>query len=405
MGAGGAHPFGVQAYETWTGPTDRCSRVEARNGAQLRKGAEAALRGRRPRLEVVFEDALTRWDGEEVAVRFDEPTQTWMFVGVHSTVLGPAMGGTRMKSYAAPEDGLRDVLRLSAAMSYKQATAGVPYGGGKAVLAVPDVPPPGSSERRTLLLRYAALVDSLHGTYVTAADMNTASPDMDVIGERTTHVLGRSRDHGGAGDPAPGTALGVYQGIRSTWRHVTGSPDLAGVRVLIQGAGSVGDRLADHLHDAGATVLVADVDPVRAEKTAQRVGGSVVEADSVIGTECDVYAPCATGAVLTAETIPSLACRVVAGAANNQLGEPEDAALLQQRGILYAPDYVINAGGVIHLAGYETLGWDDAMMQARLAGIGETLLQLYRTSEDEGISTAEAADRLARARIEAGPRG
>src|SRR5436309_1234834 len=300
-----------------------------------------------------------------------------MFVGVHSTVLGPAMAGTRMKAYSAPGDGLGDVLRLSQAMTFKQAAAHLPYGGGKAVLAVPNVPPPGSSARREILLRYAALVDSLHGTYVTAADMNTGAPDMDVIGERTNHVLGRSRDRGGAGDPAPGTALGVFHGIRSTWRHVSGSPDLAGVRVLIQGTGSVGDRLADHLHEAGATVLAADVDPARAEKTAERVGGSVVDADAVIGTACDVYAPCATGAVLTPNTIPELACRVVAGAANNQLGEPEDAALLQRRGILYAPDYVINAGGVIHLAGYETLGWDDAMMQARLAGIGETLLQLY----------------------------
>jgi leucine dehydrogenase len=349
----------------------------------------------------VFEDVLARWDGEEVAVRFDEPTRTWMFVGVHSTALGPAMGGTRMKTYPQPEDGLKDVLRLSSAMSYKQAAAGTPYGGGKAVLAVPSVPAPGSSDRRTILLRYAALVDSLGGTYVTAADMNTAAPDMDVIAERTTHVLGRSRDRGGAGDPAPGTALGLFHGIRSTWHHLTGSPDLSGVGVLIQGVGSVGDRLADHLHEAGATVLAADVDPARAEKTAERVGGSVVDADAVIGTVCDVYAPCATGAVLNAETIPKLACRVVAGAANNQLGEPKDAALLAQHGILYAPDYVINAGGVIHLAGYETLGWDDAMMRARLAGIGETLLQLYRTSEDEGITTAEAADRLARARIEA----
>jgi len=353
----------------------------------------------------VFEELLARWDGEEVAVRFDAPTATWMFVGVHSTVLGPAMGGTRMKTYAAPEDGLRDVLRLSEAMSYKQAAAGVPYGGGKAVLAVRAVPAPGSSDRRSLLLRYAGLVDSLHGTYVTAADMNTAAPDMDVIGERTTHVLGRSRDRGGAGDPAPGTALGVFHGIRSTWRHATGSADLSDVTVLIQGVGSVGDRLADHLREAGAGVLAADVDPARAAKTADRVGGTAVDADAVIGHPCDVYAPCATGAVLTAETIPRLACRVVAGAANNQLGEPEDAALLSQRGILYAPDYVINAGGVIHLAGYETLGWDDAMMQARLAGIGESLTGIYRTADAEGITSAEAADRLARSRIAAAAAG
>jgi glutamate dehydrogenase/leucine dehydrogenase len=359
----------------------------------------------RPRLGSVFEDLLAGWDGEEVAVRYDEPTATWMFVGVHSTVLGPAMGGTRMKPYGAPQDGLRDVLRLSGAMTYKQAAAGVPYGGGKAVLAVPDVPAPGSADRRRLLLRYAELVESLHGTYVTAADMNTAAPDMDVIGERTSHVLGRSREHGGAGDPAPGTALGVFHGIRSAWRHATGSADLSDVTVLIQGVGSVGDRLADHLEEAGAGVLAADVDPARAEKTADRVGGSAVEAEAVIGHPCDVYAPCATGAVLTAETIPRLACRVVAGAANNQLGEPEDAALLSQRGILYAPDYVINAGGVIHLAGYETLGWDDAMMHARLSGIGETLAGIFETAATEGITTAEAADRLAEARIAAGRAG
>jgi len=354
---------------------------------------------------VRFEDALADWDGEEVVARFDDPTQTWMFVGVHSTVLGPAMGGTRMKTYDAPAEGLSDVLRLSQAMTFKQAAAHLPYGGGKAVLAVPSVPPPGSSARREILLRYAALVDSLHGTYVTAADMNTGAPDMDEIGERTTHVLGRSRERGGSGDPAPGTALGVFHGIRSAWRHVTGSADLDGVTILVQGAGSVGDRLADHLAEAGAGVLIADVDEGRAEKTADRVGGTVVEPESVVGTACDVFAPCAAGAVLTPDTIPRLACRVVAGAANNQLGTAEDAALLAQRGILYAPDYVINAGGVIHLAGYETLGWDEARMGARLAGIGETLAGIFGTADAERITTVEAADRLALARLVAGAPG
>jgi len=241
----------------------------------------------------------------------------------------------------------------------------------------------------------------LHGTYVTAADMNTAAPDMDTIGERTTHVLGRSQDRGGAGDPAPSTALGVFHGIRATWQQAAGTADLGDVMVLIQGAGSVGDRLADHLHDAGAMVLVSDVDRTRANKTAERVAGVVVDADAVVGTVCDVYAPCATGAVLTSQTVPKLACRVVAGAANNQLGTAEDAALLAQRGILYAPDYVINAGGVIHLAGYETLGWDEARMQARLAGIGETLAGIFETSDADRITTAEAADRLALARLAA----
>ncbi len=358
-----------------------------------------------PTLPSVFEDLLAGWDGEEVVVRFDGPTETWMFVGVHSTALGPGMGGTRMKAYAAPGDGLGDVLRLSQAMTFKQAAANLPYGGGKAVLAAPSVPAQGSSARREILLRYAGLVDSLRGTYVTAADMNTGAPDMDIIGERTTHVLGRSRDRGGSGDPASGTALGVFHGIRAAWRHESGSADLDDVVVLVQGAGSVGDRLADHLAEAGANVLVADVDGGRAGKTAERVGGAIVEADAVVGAVCDVFAPCATGGVLTPDTIPRLACRVVAGAANNQLGDVGDAALLARRGILYAPDYVINAGGVIHLAGYETLGWDEAMMHARLAGIGETLAGIFATADAEGITTAEAADRLALARLAAGPAG
>ena len=191
----------------------------------------------------MFEDLLRDWDGEEVAVRFDAPTDTWMLIGVHSTVLGPAMGGTRMKVYAAPEEALADVLRLSGAMTFKQAAADLPYGGGKAVLAVPAIPDRGSRERRELLLRYAALVDSLHGTYVTAADMNTGPPEMDVIGERTSHVLGRSPAAGGSGDPAAGTAVGVFHGIRASCLHAFGSPDLDGRSILVQGVGSVGGRL------------------------------------------------------------------------------------------------------------------------------------------------------------------
>jgi leucine dehydrogenase len=349
----------------------------------------------------MFEDLLRGWDGEELVVRFDEPTGAWMFVGVHSTRLGPAMGGTRMKSYPGPEDALRDVLRLSGAMTMKQAAANLPYGGGKAVLAVPEVAARGSAARRTLLVRYAALVESLHGTYVTAADMNTGQDDMDTIAEVTSFVLGRSPGHGGAGDPAVGTALGAFHAIVAACDHAFGSSDLAGRTVLVQGCGAVGDRLAGHLAEAGATLLLADVDASRAASTATRVGGRAIETDALMGTPCDVYAPCATGAVLSVATIPRLACRVVAGAANNQLAEPEDAERLRAAGIVYAPDYVVNAGGVIWLAGYETLGWDDATMQARIAGIGATLAQVFADAEREGITTAEAADRLARARIDA----
>jgi glutamate dehydrogenase/leucine dehydrogenase len=193
---------------------------------------------------VGFDELLATWDGEEVVLHRDQPTDSWMVIGVHSTVLGPAMGGTRMTSYPTPSDAVDDVLRLSDAMTWKQALADVPFGGGKAVVAVREVPGRGTPERRALLLRYAELVDSLHGTYVTAADMNTGEDDMDTIGERTTHVLGRSRERGGSGDPGAATALGVFHGIESTVRTVDGSDDLAGRSVLVQGLGSVGARRA-----------------------------------------------------------------------------------------------------------------------------------------------------------------
>ncbi len=353
----------------------------------------------------MFDELLRAWDGEEAVVRFDEPSGAWMFVGVHSTVLGPAMGGTRLKTYPAPADALADVLRLSGAMTLKQAAAGLPYGGGKAVLAVPSVPPRGTPPREALLRRYADMVDALGGTYVTAADMNTGQADMDVVGERTPHVLGRSRERGGSGDPAGSTAMGVFHGVIAAIGRAFGSRELGGRSVLVQGVGAVGGRLAELLSDAGASVLVSDMDERRSRAKAEQVDAGVIAPDGVIGTACDVYAPCATGGVVSATSIPRLRCRVVAGAANNQLAEPGDAARLREAGILYAPDYVINAGGVIHLAGYETLGWDEAAVAARLAGIGQTLADVFDHSDAEGITTAEAAERLARDRLAAGRGG
>jgi leucine dehydrogenase len=352
----------------------------------------------------MFEQLLHDWDGRQVSARFDHPTGAWMFLCVHDTTLGPGMGGARLKVYAEPADALADGLRLAQAMTLKQAAAGLPYGGGKAVLAVPTVPAPGSPARRELLLRYAELVDSLGGTYVTAADMNTGPADMDVIGERTAHVLGRTKEHGGSGDPGQGTAVGVFHGIGASVAHAFGDPDLDGRVVLVQGLGSVGGRLARMLHEAGATLIVSDLAPGRAEALADELGATPVAPDDVVGTRCDVLAPCATGGLLNADTIPLLTCRVVAGAANNQLATPADGDRLTDAGILYAPDYVINAGGVIHLAGYETLGWDDARMAARLAGIGGTLEDVFAFARSEGISTAAAADRMARERIEAAAR-
>jgi leucine dehydrogenase len=320
-----------------------------------------------------------------------------MFVCIHSTKRGPAGGGTRMKVYASPAAALEDATRLSEAMTLKMAAADVPFGGGKAVLAVPTLPE--GAERRRLLLRYAELAATLGATFQTGPDVNTTTADMDVIAERHSYVFCRSEDRGGSGDPGPSTARGVFHGIRATVSHVLGSPDLDGRVVLVQGVGDVGARLAEQLAEAGARVLIADIDPQRADAVAGRIGAEVIPPDEAIGTECDVYAPCALGGTLNAETIPSLRCRLVAGSANNQLGESEDAVRLQEAGILYAPDFVINAGGVLYSWGTESLHWDRETVETRLAGIGETLAAIYRHSESEGITTEEAAERLAGSRL------
>lgn len=347
----------------------------------------------------MFEELIRGWDGEFVATRFDAESSTWMFVGVHSTALGPALGGTRMKVYAAAEEGLGDVLRLSSAMTFKNAMADLPFGGGKSVLAVPAIPE--GQKRTEMLLRYADLVASLGGSYVTACDMNTTEDDMDVIGDRCGHVMGRSAAAGGSGTSAPDTAIGVFHGIRASLAHAFGSDDPSGRTIVVEGTGAVGGPLCDLLAGAGAKLMVSDVDVERVGTVAERVGADIVDPEEAFDTPCDLFSPCATGAVLNADTVPRLRCRVVAGAANNQLAASVDADRLSAAGILYAPDYVVNAGGVLHLAGYERLGWTSEQMAARLAGIGDTLTQVFAAAELDGVTPEAAADRIARERTAA----
>ena len=337
-----------------------------------------------------FESVLAGWDGEHTVVRHDAESGAWMFVCVHSTVRGPAGGGTRMRVYPAPADGLADAMRLSAAMTWKMAAAGMPRGGGKAVLAVPELP--AGEPRRRLLRRYGELVASLGGSYRTAGDMNISPEDLDVVAETCPWVYGTTS---GGGNSGRGTARGCLHAIRATVEHLFGSPELAGRSVLVQGAGAVGGVLAGELADAGARVLVSDVDEARAAAT----GCETVAPERVVETEVDVYSPCAVGGTLDAESIPRLACRAIAGCANNQLAEPGDADRLRERGILYAPDYVVSAGGIIQLIGLEDEGWDEAHLEERLAGIGETLRTLFAEADAESITPAEAADRLVRRRL------
>jgi leucine dehydrogenase len=345
----------------------------------------------------MFEDLTRDWDGEDVLIREDDAPGTWMFIGVHSTALGPAMGGTRMKVYDEPAEGLRDVLRLSGAMTLKNAAAGLPFGGGKAVLAVPRIPE--GQERRELLERYADTITSLDGRYLTACDMNTTEADMDVIGERCPHVLGRSKQAGGSGSSAPATAVGVFRGILAGLERVFGSDELHGRTVVVQGAGAVGARLCELLVGAGARVSVSDTAAGRVEELVKGLGVGALPIEETLSAECDVLSPCATGGVLNETSIPELRCRVIAGAANNQLATEEDGMRLQQAGVLYAPDFVVNAGGVLSLAGLERLDWSEQQLAARLAAIGDTLAEVFFTAEADGISSEEAARRLARSKI------
>jgi leucine dehydrogenase len=334
----------------------------------------------------VFEELFERWDGEEAVVRYDRESGGWIFVCIHSTALGPAAGGTRLRVYPTPADGLADAMRLSRAMTVKWAGANLPSGGGKAVLAVPELPT--GDARRNLLLRYGDVVQSLGGLYRTAGDMNITPQDLDVVHERCDWVYGTTS---GGGNSGRGTAIAVHAGLEACAEQVFGSADLRGRSVLVQGAGAVGEVLVRLLEEDGADVLVSDVDDGRARAT----GATVVSPDDVYDTECDIYSPCAVGGTLNAGTIQRLRCKIVGGSANNQLAEIEDAARLHERGILYAPDFIINAGGIIQLYLLEDRGASEDEMLRALRGVGDTLRDIFARGGDP----AEAAEQLAAERI------
>ena len=347
---------------------------------------------------VTMEDLISRWDGETVATHRDRKSGAWMFICAHSFQLGRAAGGTRLKSYPTPTAGLADGLRLAEAMTLKFAAADLPQGGGKAVIALPSTELPAGDERRRLLHEFGSFVSSLGGLYSCAPDMNTSSQDMDVIAEVCPYVFCKTEAAGGSGDTAPDTAVGVLHGVRAALAHALGSDDLSGRTVAVQGAGGVGGRLIELLQEGGATVIAADVDVARVDRL-RRDGVATVSPEQVLSTVCDVLAPCATGGVINAASIGGLRCHIVAGAANNQLEEPADADRLAARGILYAPDFVINAGGVLHGAGLEVLGWSHEELDRRLAGIGDTLREIFESAERQGISTDTAARQVAASRL------
>lgn len=316
-------------------------------------------------------------------------------IAVHSTVLGPGLGGVRMWPYASVDDALTDVLRLSRGMTYKAAAAGLNLGGGKAVI----LGDPKTHKSEALFRAFGQFVDSLGGLYITAEDVGTDMEDMELILMETRWVTGVAPAHGGSGDPSPVTAYGVLQGIKAALRWKFEEPALAGRTVAIQGLGSVGYQLSGYLKEEGARVLGCDIDPEVVARAANDHGVAVVPPEEIFEAECDVFAPCALGAVLNPETIPRLKAPIVAGGANNQLAdERRDGSALEQRGILYAPDFVINAGGLINVYN-ELTGYNQDRALRMTRGIYLNMMRVFEIAQAQEIPTYVAADRVAAERI------
>jgi leucine dehydrogenase len=343
----------------------------------------------------MMETLLREWDGETVIVRCDRFSGAWIFIAIHSTRLGPATGGTRMKSYPDQKAALGDALRLATGMTYKFAVPGIRRGGGKAVISIPEDLEPDS--RPDLLRRYGRLVHQLGGLFYTGPDVGTSTADMDIIAETgAPYIFCRTPAAGGAGSSGPITALGVFAGIQIACEHVFGEASLKRRKVLVQGVGSVGGILIEHLRHAGAEVLFSDVDELHIQRYRDELGLQFIPVEEIYKTECDVFAPCALGGVLNENTIPQLKCRVVAGGANNQLAQPEDAERLRARGIVYAPDYVVNVGGAMAIPGIENLGWSPGEAEEKVVkSVRYALARIVEMAEAESITTDEAAHRIA----------
>jgi len=337
-------------------------------------------------------DYLEKYDYEQLVFCQDRATGLKAIIAIHDTTLGPALGGTRFWNYESEEDAIIDVLRLARGMTYKSAAAGLNLGGGKAVI----IGDPDKLKSEELLRTFGKFVDSLGGRYITAEDMNIGTQDVAYINDETDHVVGLE---GKSGNPSPVTAFGVFRGILAAVNEVYGSDDLTGKVVAVQGVGAVGYHLCKYLHEAGAKLYVTDIKKANIERAVNDFGAIAVAPDEIHKVECDIYAPCAMGAVINDFTIDELKCKIVAGAANNQLAEERHGDMLKEKGILYVPDYVINAGGVINV--YEELiGYNRERAMNRASNIYNVVKKVIEISKRENISTAKAADRMAEERIE-----
>lgn len=339
---------------------------------------------------------MSTFDHEQVVFCQDKATGLRAIIAIHNTVLGPAVGGTRMWAYASEDDAVTDVLRLSRGMTYKNALAGLNIGGGKAVI-IGDAR---TDKNEALLRRFGKFVDSLGGKYITAEDVGISTKDMEFVKSETDHVVGLPDYLGGGGDPSPVTAYGVYMGMKASAKELTGSDSLAGKKILVQGVGHVGEYLVSHLVKENAEVMISDIYEDRVKSVISKYGVKAVDVKDVYDQKIDIYSPCALGATVNDDTLSKLSCSIICGAANNQLANEQiHGAEAQKRGILYAPDYLVNAGGIINCY-WEIIGYSREAALAQAEGIYEKALEIFKKSKHENIPTYLAANLLAEARIQ-----
>ncbi|WP_409522688.1 Glu/Leu/Phe/Val dehydrogenase dimerization domain-containing protein [Nitrincola sp. MINF-07-Sa-05] len=338
---------------------------------------------------------------EQVCFFSDPDTGLKAIIAVHNSNRGPALGGCRMWPYASDEEALRDVLRLSRGMTYKSALANLDLGGGKSVI----IGNPREHKSEALLEKMGQYLESLGGRYIAAEDSGTSVPDLKVMGRHTSHIGGVTEQIGidgklNNGDPSPATAYGTFVGLKAAVKHRLDRDDLNGLKVAVQGVGNVGYRLAQHLHAAGAELYVSDIHEDQVARAVKELGATAISAEKILDLDVDVLAPCAMGAILNDHSIPTLKAKVIAGAANNQLEAERHDAQLMERGILYAPDYAINAGGIIDIF-YERTGYDAAKVRAHIESIGDTLSEIFYRSALSNIPTGAIANKLAEERFKA----
>jgi leucine dehydrogenase len=337
------------------------------------------------------------FDHEEFVVRRGTRSDCYVMVAVHSTTLGPALGGVRLWHYRSAMDASRDALRLAEGMTMKAAAAGLDLGGGKGVICAPRGAPPTGPDRQAMLLDFGDLVESLDGRYITAEDVGISPEDLVTISDRTTHLTGLPPDRGGSGDPSPFTADGVQAAMRACAAARFGTPDLSGCRIVVLGMGHVGERLAELLSAAGAELVVSDI-VAEKQSVAKRLGAEWVEPAAALTTQCDILAPCALGGTVDGTVLPRLRCEIVCGSANNQLAEPGLDEALAERGVLYAPDFIVNAGGLIHVY-MEIRRYSEDHARQLVLGIEATMGQVLRTAAERKTTPLRAAAALARERL------